>query len=100
MHDNSDLKINKFFVSDASYGFSGNLGFNIPGDWCFDQFCTDITIGSGNGTVRIDKVGVSGKDIGISKVVLPEINKFYNSKFIISVKYYLIINITHLSLRN
>ena len=56
----------------------GNLGFNIPGDWCFDQFCTDITIGSGNGTVRIDKVGVSGKDIGISKVVLPGINKFYN----------------------
>lgn len=78
LHDNSDLKINKFFVSDASYGFSGNLGFNIPGDWCFDQFCTDITIGSGNGTVRIDKVGVSGKDIGISKVVLPGINKFYN----------------------
>lgn len=51
-----------FYVSDSSYGFSGNLGFTMPGGWAFDQFCIDITIGSGNGTVSIDKVAVSGKD--------------------------------------
>lgn len=78
LHANSDLKISKFFVSDASYGFSGNLGFNIPNEWCFDQFCTDITIGSGSGTVSIDKVGVSGKDLGVSKVVLPGMDRFYS----------------------
>lgn len=71
------LGIDKFFVSDASYGFSGNLGFNIPSNWCFDQFLTDITIGTGNGEVSIDKVAVSGKDIGISKVIVPGINQFY-----------------------
>ena len=50
------------YVSDASYGFSGNLGFTMPNNWSFDQFCTDITIGSGNGAVAIDKVAVSGVD--------------------------------------
>lgn len=50
------------FVSDASYGFSGNLGFTIPNNWAFDQFKTDITIGSGNGQVSIDKVAVSYRD--------------------------------------
>lgn len=64
----SELGISRFFVSDASYGFSGNLGFNIPSNWSFDQFATDITIGSGNGEVAIDKVAVSGLDKGISSV--------------------------------
>lgn len=50
------------FVSDASYGFSGNLGFKMPDDWAFDQFATDIEIGSGNGAVAIDKVSYSGVD--------------------------------------
>lgn len=64
----NELGITKFFVSDASYGFSGNLGFNIPSNWCFDQFATDISIGSGNGEVTIDKVAVSGLDKGISSI--------------------------------
>ena len=59
----NQLGINKFFVSDASYGFSGNLGYIMPDEWCFDQFKTDITIGSGDGKVSIDKVGISGNDI-------------------------------------
>lgn len=50
------------YISDASYGFSGNLGFRIPNNWSFDQFCTDIEIGSGNAKVGIDKVAVSGID--------------------------------------
>ena len=57
------LGITKLFVSDASYGFSGNLGYIMPDEWCFDQFKTDITIGSGDGKVSIDKVGISGNDI-------------------------------------
>ena len=35
----------------------------MPDEWCFDQFKTDITIGSGDGKVSIDKVGISGNDI-------------------------------------
>ena len=27
-----------YFVSDASYGFSGNLGYTMPDSWAFDQF--------------------------------------------------------------
>ena len=61
----NQLGINKFFVSDASYGFSGNLGYIMPDGWCFDQFKTDITIGSDDGKVSIDKVAVSNRDKGI-----------------------------------
>jgi peptidoglycan hydrolase-like protein with peptidoglycan-binding domain len=53
------------FVGDMSTGFSGNLGFKIPDDWAFDQFAT-VTIGSGAGTLEIDKDGYSGKDTGVS----------------------------------
>lgn len=54
--------IKNVFVSDASYGFSGNLGFTMPNNWSFDQFKTDITIGSGTSAVSIDNVAVSGVD--------------------------------------
>ena len=64
----NQLGLDRFFVSDASYGFSGNLGFNIPSNWSFDQFATDITIGSGNNQVSIDKVAVSGRDNAISYI--------------------------------
>lgn len=52
----------KLFISDASYGFSGNLGFSMPEEWAFDQFATDLTLGSGEGRVSIDKVAVSYRD--------------------------------------
>lgn len=64
---NNEIGIDKFFVLDASYGFSGNLGFTMPNKWCFDQFATDITIGSGSGQVDIDKVAVSNRDKGINQ---------------------------------
>lgn len=60
-----ELSIENFFVLDASYGFSGNLGFTMPEEWSFDQFKTDISIGTGAGQIDIDKVAVSGKDLGI-----------------------------------
>lgn len=46
-----------------SSGFSGNLGYKLPTDWCFDQIST-VTIGSGSGQIEIDKDVSSGIDIG------------------------------------
>jgi peptidoglycan hydrolase-like protein with peptidoglycan-binding domain len=51
------------FVSDMSYGFSGNYGYPLPADWAFDQFVTR-TIGSGDGRIEIDNVVASGRDTG------------------------------------
>ncbi|MCX4563495.1 DUF1906 domain-containing protein [Streptomyces phaeochromogenes] len=53
------------FVSDMSSGFSGNLGFPMPGDWAFDQIAT-VTVGTGAGTIEIDKNIASGRDVGQS----------------------------------
>ena len=46
------------FVSDMSYGFSGNLGYPIPTNWNYDQF-TEIS-GYG-GRWDLDKVAHSGR---------------------------------------
>ncbi|GHD53174.1 glycoside hydrolase domain-containing protein [Streptomyces galbus] len=51
------------FVSDMSTGYSGNLGFPLPRDWAFDQIAT-ITVGSGTGSIEIDKDVASGRDTG------------------------------------
>lgn len=51
------------FVSDMSTGFSGNLGYPLPGDWAFDQIAT-LTVGSGDGAIEIDNNIASGRDIG------------------------------------
>lgn len=55
-------EVGRLFISDSSYGYSGNLGYTMPKTWSFDQFATDITIGNGEGKVTIDKVAVSGVD--------------------------------------
>ncbi len=55
------------FVSDLSYGYSGNLGFTMPDNWAFDQFAT-VSIGTGSGKISIDKDGFSGRDLGVSKL--------------------------------
>lgn len=67
-YESSAFRIDNLFVSDASYGFSGNLGFTMPDSWAFDQFATDITIGEGSGKISIDKVAVSGQDLGFNKL--------------------------------
>lgn len=46
---NAYSEVGRLFVSDSSYGYSGNLGYTMPKTWSFDQFATDITIGSGEG---------------------------------------------------
>ena len=51
------------FVSGMSTGFSGNLGFPLPKNWAFDQI-KEYAIGSGNGSIAIDKNIKSGIDPG------------------------------------
>ncbi len=51
------------FVSDMSYGFSGNYGYPLPADWAFDQIVTK-TVGSGDGSINIDNDIASGRDTG------------------------------------
>ena len=55
------------FVGDMSTGFSGNLGFAMPTNWAFDQIL-EYTVGSGAGSLGIDKNIVSGRDQGIDHV--------------------------------
>ncbi|APC65579.1 hypothetical protein AAV35_004485 [Salimicrobium jeotgali] len=55
------------FVSGMSTGFSGNLGYPLPGNWAFNQIST-ITIGSGDGQIQIDNNIKSGRDNGASSV--------------------------------
>ena len=75
----NDFKIYNMFVADASSGFSGNLGFSLPNGWSFDQFCVDLTIGSGSGAISIDKVAVSGKDLGFNKIDSDSFEIVYDS---------------------
>jgi len=49
------------FVSDMSTGYSGNLGFKMPGLWAFDQF-TEYNLSANLG---IDQVAASGRDMGV-----------------------------------
>lgn len=67
------------FVSDMSTGYSGNLGFSIPGNWAFDQFAT-ITLSSGNESLEIDKDGFSGNYLGISQEYsVPDVWNIHNT---------------------
>lgn len=73
------FEIDNMFIADASYGYSGNLGFTLPNGWAFDQFCVDITVGTGEGRVAIDKVAVSGNDTGFSEITISPISDIYNN---------------------
>ena len=52
------------FVSDMSTGYSGNLGYPMPKNWSFDQFCEYKF----NNSFSLDKDACSGKDLGISYI--------------------------------
>lgn len=56
------------FVSDMSTGFSGNLGFPIPGDWNYDQFAE---ISGYRGSWDLDRVAYAGR-IPACASVLPQ----------------------------
>jgi len=67
----SEAGLTKYsFVANMSTGFSGNLGYPMPNNWAFDQFY-EGTIGSGSGSIGIDKDGYSGRDSGASNVNPP-----------------------------
>lgn len=51
------------YVADMSTAFSGNLGYKMPENWAFDQFGSMKVNG-----VEFDKVGFSGKDMGVSQL--------------------------------
>lgn len=55
------------FVSNLSYGYSGNLGFPMPDNWAFDQFAS-VDVEEGSILISIDKDGFSGKDKGVKKL--------------------------------
>lgn len=67
----SEAGLTKYsFVANMSTGFSGNLGYPMPNNWAIDQFY-EGTIGSGSGSIGIDKDGFSGRDSGASNVNPP-----------------------------
>ncbi|MFJ5261964.1 glycoside hydrolase domain-containing protein [Streptomyces sp. NPDC088387] len=84
------------FVSDMSSGFSGNLGFPMPGDWAFDQIAT-VSVGSGAGAIEIDKNIASGRDIGQSSFdpgadtagLDVDLDPAYRQQLLEDVRYYL-----------
>ncbi|WP_430534318.1 glycoside hydrolase domain-containing protein [Listeria rocourtiae] len=65
--------VDNVFVADMSTGFSGNLGFPMPDNWAFDQYF-EMSIGTGNGKLDIDKVTYSGADTAVSVVTPPPVS--------------------------
>lgn len=53
------------YVSNMSTGYSGNLGYVMPADWCFDQYAKGTITADGN-SFEIDKVIASGVDQAVS----------------------------------
>lgn len=74
------------FVSGLSSGFSGNLGFNMPTNWSFNQFHT-YTYSTGNESIEVDRDGNSGRDVGFNSLNInknnfqSELEKLYNLAF-------------------
>lgn len=55
------------YISNMSTGYSGNLGYVMPTDWCFDQYAKGTYTVNG-GSFEIDKVIASGVDQAVSTV--------------------------------
>lgn len=55
------------FVSGMSWGFSGNLGFPLPGNWAFNQI-KEFKVTNGSDTFDLDRDVISGTDPGVSSV--------------------------------
>ena len=56
----------KSFVADMSTGFSCNLGYSMPKNWAFDQFC-ELSSFSSSPSFPLDKDAYSGRDSGFKK---------------------------------
>lgn len=62
----SQIQACSSFVSDMSTGYSGNFGYPLSKNWAFDQF-HEFQFATPEGPfdlVDLDKVAVSGRDIG------------------------------------
>ncbi|GIE99544.1 glycoside hydrolase domain-containing protein [Paractinoplanes rishiriensis] len=59
------------FVSGMSTGYSGNLGFPLPGNWAFDQIKNTVLAPGTPGAVEIDNNIVSRRDLGVDSVTRP-----------------------------
>ena len=53
------------FISDMSTGYSGNMGYQLPRNWAFDQF-HEFVFSSGNISFPLDKDAVSGRYYGFN----------------------------------
>ena len=60
-----DWQVNHF-VADMSTGFSCNLGYSMPKNWAFDQFC-ELNSFSSSPSFPLDKDAYSGRDTGFKK---------------------------------
>lgn len=56
------------FVSDMSTGFSGNLGYELPENWAFDQI-REYYQGATDGNFNNDCVAASGRYMGFSSII-------------------------------
>lgn len=65
--------VDNSFVSDMSTGYSGNLGYAMPNTWAFDQFEEYKNKHVADEVFDLDYDMASGRDAGVSEVVL-----FYN----------------------
>lgn len=68
------------FVSDMSYGYSGNMGFKIPRNWNLDQFKELSNINTGSTTMDLDKVTYSGKYPLVTYIYDSIFNYMFNIK--------------------
>lgn len=66
------------FVSDMSTGYSGNLGYVMPDNWAFDQFYEHKNKGVAGEAFDLDYDMASGRDAGVSDVVLSYNPDVYN----------------------
>ncbi|MCR5609941.1 MAG: DUF1906 domain-containing protein [Lachnospiraceae bacterium] len=55
------------YVSDMSTAFNGNVAYKMPKNWAFDQI-SEFTCGKGAGSIGIDKLVMSGRDMGVTKL--------------------------------
>lgn len=63
------------FVGDMSSGYSGNLGYQLPNNWSFEQFNETASFPLSSGTMGLDYNIANGKDAGITNIN-------YNSEYI------------------
>ena len=73
------------FVSDMSSGYSGNLGYNIPDNWAYDQYNTISYTASDNTSFDLDQVIASNNAEYFSCGEIVENDYWDNHKYCIGL---------------